>query len=242
MKKKAVSIARMVVFCLGITVLLAGCANSTRTELATDDRTFTRLFDGKTLNGWHVYERTSIVENSTRWSVEKGVIKGSMVVDPKNDERCGNVCDNTWLVSERQYSDFILRFKFRILNGNSGFTYRSTIGAEALSSAEVDLAKGGDTTGQIYVTTTVNNDYLHKNYLTAVDPDVLNSVFDLEGFNQMEVHLKGMNVKVYLNGTQLTDYDHDPTSDSGRPRGFIAMELHQLTEAEFKDIEILELQ
>ena len=229
----------IVVSCLGIGGLLAGCATSAGPGLADDGRTFTSLFDGETLNGWNAYEGTSIVENSTRWSVENGVIKGTKIVDPKTDERCGNVCDNTWLVSDRQYSDFVLRFKFRILNGNSGFTYRSIIGAEALNSPEVDLAKDGDTTGQIYVTTTINNDYLHKDYLTTVDPDQLKSAFKLEGFNQMEVQLKGKNVKVYLNGTQITDFNHDAASDAGRTRGFIAMELHQLTAAEFKDIEIL---
>ncbi len=227
--------------CILVLCLLTGCTDHEGAALTTDGRVFTSLFDGMTLDGWNVYETTSIVEDSPRWRVVDGVIVGSKVDDPKPDERCGNVCGNTWLVSENQYDDFVLRFKFRILNGNSGFTYRSVIGAEALNSPEVDLAKDGDTTGQIYVTTTINNDYLHKDYLTTVDPDVLSAAFKLEGFNQMEVQLKGMNVKVYLNGTQLTDFNHNPSSDSGRKRGFIAMELHELTAAEFKDIEISEL-
>ena len=56
----------------------------------------------------------------------------------------------------------------------------------------------------------------------------------------MEVRLQGTNVKVILNGVQLTDYDHEPDTPAGRREGFIAMELHGATIANFKDIEIYE--
>lgn len=55
---------------------------------------FTSLFDGKTLNGWHLM-------NGARFEVADGVIK--------HDKGHG------WLRSDRQYSDFIIRMEFRFL-------------------------------------------------------------------------------------------------------------------------------
>ncbi|MDA0369808.1 MAG: DUF1080 domain-containing protein, partial [Proteobacteria bacterium] len=55
---------------------------------------FTPLFDGKTLDGWHLM-------NGARFVVEDGVLKHKGGLG--------------WLRSEKQYSDFVLRLEFRFL-------------------------------------------------------------------------------------------------------------------------------
>lgn len=55
---------------------------------------FVSLFDGKTLDGWHLM-------NGARFVVEDGVIK--------HDQGHG------WLRSDKEYSDFVLRLEFRFL-------------------------------------------------------------------------------------------------------------------------------
>ncbi len=62
--------------------------------LAEDDAGFTQLFNGTTLDGWHL-------ENGAKFVVEDGVMK----------HRGGL----GWLRSDKQYSDFVFRLEFRFL-------------------------------------------------------------------------------------------------------------------------------
>jgi len=225
----------------GLLLLAGACSEPAPENPSLDDLGFVSLFDGESFDGWRMNEGTSFIESSERWSIENGVIRGRFLnyfeYEPEDEEAPRPV--NTWLVSDKTYSDFILRFKFRIDAGNSGFTYRSIIGSEALDSPEVDLDTG-ETTEQIYDTRTINGGYVNKDYLTTVDPQLLGSAYRIDEFNQMEVRLRGTNVKVILNGVQLTDYDHEPDAPAGRAEGFITMELHGATLANFKDVEIYE--
>ncbi len=238
LKKSLIGVTGMIAVLL---VLPTACSEPTTEGPPEGDPVFVSLFDGESLDGWRINEGTSYIESSERWTVENGVIRGRFLnyFEYEPDGKGVQRPVNTWLVSDKTYSDFILRFKFRIDAGNSGFTYRSIIGAEALDSPEVDLDTG-ETTGQIYDTRTIDGDYVNKDYLTMVDPALLASAYKIDEFNQIEVRLRGSNVNVILNGVQLTDYDHEPDTPAGRAEGFIAMELHGATIANFKDIEIHE--
>ena len=71
---------------------------------------FTSMFDGKTLKGWR--------GDQTLWSVRDGVITGG------TDKP---VEANTFLIFDKPYGDFEIRFKYRWLSpeGNSGLQFRS---------------------------------------------------------------------------------------------------------------------
>ena len=69
----------------------------------------TPLFNGKSLQGW-----TALPGGA--WSVENGAIVGR---SPKSEKRHG------MLLSAKQYSDFVVTAKFRVLSGDSGFYFRS---------------------------------------------------------------------------------------------------------------------
>jgi len=71
---------------------------------------FTAIFDGKTLNGWK--------GDPQYWSVRDGAITGHSDAD---------IPYNTYLILEKQYPNFEIRFKYRFLTdaGNSGLQFRS---------------------------------------------------------------------------------------------------------------------
>jgi len=71
---------------------------------------FTSMFDGKTLNGWK--------GDPTIWSVRDGAITGSSDTP---------ISANTYLIYEKPYANFEIRFKYRWLTdvGNSGLQFRS---------------------------------------------------------------------------------------------------------------------
>src|SRR5690349_21004728 len=71
---------------------------------------FTSIFDGKTLKGWK--------GDPTVWSVKDGAIQGTSA-EP--------VPLNTYLIYDKPYANFEIRFKYRWLTdvGNSGLQFRS---------------------------------------------------------------------------------------------------------------------
>lgn len=74
-------------------------------------RGFTSLFNGKTLKGWY--------GDPAIWSVRDGAITGG------SDEPLPR---NTFLIYERPYSDFELRYRYRMNgDGNSGVQFRSVV-------------------------------------------------------------------------------------------------------------------
>jgi len=100
---------------------------------------WTRVFDGKTLKGW-------TDEGRGLWSVEDGCIVGRQ--DPKTHSE-------SWLLSEREWGDFILIVSFEISQGgNSGVFFRApkVRGHPGRMGLEVQI-HAGDTrypTGSIY--------------------------------------------------------------------------------------------
>jgi hypothetical protein len=64
-----------------------------KTEKGTE-KGFVSLFDGKTLNGWHLM-------NGAKFFVEDGVIKHNV--------------GRGWLRSDKEYADFIVRLEFRFM-------------------------------------------------------------------------------------------------------------------------------
>jgi len=85
-----------------------------------DDEGFARLFDGKTLDGWHLM-------NGAKFVAEDGVIKLNG--------------GSGWLRSDKQYSDFILRLEFRFMKPkqDGGVFLRSSIEGENWPSQNYEI-------------------------------------------------------------------------------------------------------
>ena len=111
-------------------ILIAAASNAlAAAEAEKAPNAFTALFDGKTLAGWHAMPGGT-------WQVKDGVIVGTSV---KSERRHG------LLVSDKQYGDFVVRCRFRVVTGDSGFYFRSEKVKSAVGvngfQAEVDNSK-----------------------------------------------------------------------------------------------------
>jgi len=125
--------------------------------------------------------------NDAVWKVQKGTLQGS---DPRG----------TWLMSEKEYGDFILEFEFKLgPTGNSGLALRSPMkGDPAFDGLELQMAdlrynpqaKDSELTGGLY---------------RAVAPT--KQVYKPTEWNRYEVTLKGPRLKVVLNGETIQDID-----------------------------------
>lgn len=112
-------------YCFALLVMgLLSCSNPDTTVKATKDSTDTTdkmkvendkwisLFDGKTFNGWHGFNKTGEIKN---WTIEEGamVCLGAAKGDTGGD-----------IVTDKEYENFELRWEWKIAKGgNSGLMY-----------------------------------------------------------------------------------------------------------------------
>lgn len=176
------------------------------------------LFDGESLKGW------TALPGGT-WTVENGAIVGK---SPKSEKRHG------MLLSDRQYSDFVITVKFRVLSGDSGFYFRSERVASNVSvngfQVEVDSSQetGGlyETGGRAWVSKPNDEVIAQRNYQPGE-------------WTTLELRAVGRDIEVKINGVVSSKL----TNDKGRLRGHLGLQLHggQEMHVEFKKIEILDL-
>ncbi len=194
--------------CVSIVIVLAlSCC-------AAAEDGFVSLFDGKSLDGWHVLP-------GGKWEVKDGMIIGT---SPASESRHG------LLVSDKTYTDFTVRLKFRVVQGNSGFYFRSEPVADAVGvhgfQAEVDNSQS---VGGLYETG-------GRAWVAQPDPELIKRIYQPGQWNEMKVTAAGRHTTVSVNGQQVVELTDDP----GRTSGILALQLHGGMDMEvmFKDIEI----
>ncbi len=110
MKVITIALATALSFCL-----LANTSNASEKKAPPKETKYkdgwVSLFDGKTLKGWHLV-------GDGEWVVEDGAIVGKT---QKAAKLYG------LLVSDKQYKDLRVKFRFKSLAGNSGFYVRCNI-------------------------------------------------------------------------------------------------------------------
>ncbi len=172
-------------------LMVSMAANTVAAEKEEED--FKPLFpkDGVP-EGWLVRSWSDVskpVDPGIKWYVKDGVLRGS---EPRG----------TWLISKRQYSNFILRFDFKLgPRGNSGCALRAPLrGDPAFDGMELQMAdlrynpraKDSELTGGIY---------------RAIAPR--KQVYKPTKWNRYEIVLRGSYMRVVLNDTVIHDLNLD---------------------------------
>lgn len=181
-------LAAMGAFCLSVASLTISSA-----EPSPDAEGFVPLFprDGIPV-GWSVRAWDEIKNPPAEpsvWKVVDGVLQGG---EPRG----------SWLMSDREYGDFILEWEFKLSErGNSGCALRAPLqGDPAFDGMELQMAdfryneqaKDSELTGGIY---------------RAIAPT--RQVYKPTEWNKYQVTLKGSRLKVVLNGQTIHDLDLD---------------------------------
>lgn len=174
-------------YAVGAGLALAGAS------LAADESGFVPLFpqDGVP-TGWVVRAWNDVSQppsQPTVWRVENGVLHGG---EPRG----------TWLMSEREYGDFILEFEFKLgERGNSGCALRAPMrGDPAFDGMELQMAdlrynpqaKDSELTGGIY---------------RAIAPR--KQVYRPTEWNKYQITVQGSRLRVMLNGELIHDLNLD---------------------------------
>jgi 3-keto-disaccharide hydrolase len=182
---------------------------------------FTRLFDGKTFDGWEG-------DTVKTWRIEDGAIVGGSLTDlvPRNE----------FLVTTREYENFVLRLRFKLVGTevvNAGVQIRSQRAkdpAHEMIGYQADL--GDKYWGSLY------DESRRKRVLAAADPEVVARVLNRDGWNDYEIRCEGHRIQLTLNGQRTVDYTEP--DESIPQKGFIGLQIHGGGKAQvsYRDIEI----
>lgn len=165
------------------------------------------LFNGKDLSGWHQ------LNGKAKYHVENGEIVGTTVADTPN----------SFLVTDKDYSDFILELDLLVANEmNSGIQFRSLSKADVMDGrvhgyqCEVDPSTRA-WSGGIY-------DEARRGWLfTGELNPAAKPAFKLGEWNHYRIECVGNSIRTWLNGTPVAYLLDDLT-----PSGFIALQVHAI--------------
>ena len=183
-----------------------------------------RIFDGKTFNGWEG-------DTNKSFRIEDGAIVGGTMK--------AKIPRNEFLRTTRQFTNFVLRVKFKLLGGpsaNGGVQIRTKPipNNNEVSGYQADM---GDPSwwGCLY------DESRRNKVLAQSDTDKVNKVLKRDDWNEYMIRCEGKHIVLAINGQQTVDYTE---SDSEIPDfGIIAVQIHAgpPSEAWYKDITVEEL-
>ncbi|MDF1575409.1 MAG: DUF1080 domain-containing protein [Bacteroidales bacterium] len=154
---------------------------------------FVSLFNGRDLSNW--------AGNKHSYSVEDGTI----VIRPAQSG--GN------LYTEKEYSDFIFRFEFKLTPGaNNGLGIRTPMeGDAAYVGYELQIL---DNTAEVYSRL---QPYQYHGSVYGIIPAKRGYLKPVGEWNSQEVYLKGDQIRITLNGTLILEGDLKEASKNGTP-------------------------
>ena len=183
------------------------------------------LFNQKDLTGW-------VQVLDSKWTVEGGALVA-------RQEPGGRREGESWLITQKDYGDFVLRLKFRVTpGGNSGIFLRDPIPRAARLAAP----DGGQPPWETGVEANINAD--HPVYPTGSLWEVARAPSGLERrgeWNEMMVKMEGDKVWTWVNGRLAAEATQTRSS-----RGAIGLQRHGGAEyrdkvVEFKNLTVQEL-
>ncbi|MBI5387467.1 MAG: DUF1080 domain-containing protein [Verrucomicrobia bacterium] len=181
------------------------------------------LFDGKTFTGW-------TGDTNKTWRIADGTLVGGSLE--------ANVPRNEFLATERSFTNFVLRLKFK-LTGKSGFinagvqirSQRASNPVNEMVGYQADL---GDPKwwGSLY------DESRRNKMLAESDMAKLNGVLKRGDWNDYEIRCEGRRLRLAINGTPTVDYTEP---DETIPQfGRIGLQIHggAVAEVSYKDITV----
>jgi len=181
---------------------------------------FKRIFDGKTLKGW--------TGRKGPWKVEDGAIFGDTAFFG------GKMKHNDFLYTDKEYGDFELRLKFRLVNHNSGVQIRSQVRKDfRVTGYQADIAEKRYN-GILY-------EEGGRGILADVDPKKVEKHVKKGQWNDYRILCQGKRLQFWINGHPTIDYTEK--KDTAPTKGVIGLQLHRgpAMKVYFKDLILKEL-
>lgn len=181
------------------------------------------LFDGKSFQGWEG-------DTAKSFRIQDGAIVGGTLqaAIPRNEFLC----------TTRQYTNFVLRAKFKLLGGekaNAGIQFRTQRIPNHHEVFGYQADMGQDYWGALY------DESRRRKVLAGPAKEEIPKFVKYNDWNEYEIRCEGAHIQLSVNGHKTVDYTEE---DATIPRyGIIAVQIHSgpASEAWYKDITIQEL-
>ena len=211
-------------------LLLLAVSLSDSSETRDAAPAWVSLFDGESLDGW-------VQRNGTAtYRVEDGAIVGTTT----------DGSPNSFLCTERGYSDFELTFEVKVDDRlNSGVQIRSNTrgGPDGrVNGPQVEIeasGKSGAEAGYLYAEAA-------GGWMTPKDALIPHSRFRDGEWNRYRVVAEGPRIRTWIGGEAVSDLVHEKMYAS-HPRGFIGLQVHGVGrgqgpfEVRWRDLRLREL-
>jgi len=215
---------KTILLLISLSIFGSGCAYKRNSESIPSIKAVS-IFDGKTFRGWEG-------DINKTWRIENGAIVGGSLT--------ATVPHNEFICTERAFTNFILRVKFKLagtngfVNGGVQFRSKRVPNHFEVSGYQADL---GDPAwwGCLY------DESRRNKVLVKSNMDEVNKVLKRSDWNDYEIRCNGKQIQAWLNGQQTFDYTEK--DDSIEMSGVIALQVHGggQTEASYKNIFVQEL-
>lgn len=178
------------------------------------------IFDGKTFTGWE--------GNLEMFRIEDGAIVGGTLKKA--------IARNEFLCTTKEYGDFELRLKVRLLgpkeSANAGIQIRSQRIPNHHEMIGYQADMGQQYWGCLY------DESRRQKILAAPDPKELAKILKPDDWNEYVIRCVGKRIQLWVNGSQTVDYTEP--DDSVEQTGLIGLQIHSgpASEAWYKDITI----
>ncbi|MFC2125482.1 DUF1080 domain-containing protein [Bacteroidota bacterium] len=214
------------------------------------------LFNGSDLTGWSIKATPGDLTKEF-WMVKEGCIEANSLGIPDHDY--------VWLMTEKEYGDFELKFRFQAFRdspGNSGIQVRSRYATDEywLNGPQIDIHPPGSwRSGMMWDETRGNQRWIFPDLPDGewVDQEMALSEHefyysdDEPAWNEMIVRAEGAHIYAELNGKPITDFHGQGILDDENHiklnvglSGYIALQIHSGDELRirYKDIFVRELE
>ncbi len=230
---------RMVGWAVAAVCLLTAGAGAGAAE---SEDGFKPLFNGKTLEGWD--------GDPKFWSVVDGNVVGKTTAENPTK-------GNTFLIWRAgTVDDFVLRFSYKIVNGNSGVQYRSKdMGNWVVGGYQGDFEAGKTYSGILYEERGPRGIMAQRGEKVVVGEDGKKTVVEKfgdsaklqagikhEDWNEYEITARGNHFTHMINGNKTVEVT-DNDGKNFMASGVLALQLHAgppMT-VEFKDVRLKRL-
>lgn len=174
--------------------------------------------DGKTFEGWEKF-------GGGDWAIEDGAFHAGS--DPEKNKTGG------YLLSKKSYSDFTLRYLYKIGSGNSGLFFRFNHPSQKMDGPrgyEVEIDPTRDVGGLQEVG--------RRGWLQHVEAEMHNAVYKKDAWNEMVISAHGHRIVIHVNGVKIIDRD----DAEGRLDGLLGLQVNARYKLDvwFKNPEMLE--
>ncbi len=176
-------------FLLGHPPLASAADTANRLTAEEQQAGWQLLFDGKSLNGWRLYNKKSAPEAG--WKVEDGLLR------KMPDERGGDI------ITEAMFDDFEFAWEWRIsAGGNNGVKYLVTEKRTSAPGHEYQMIDdNGHPDGKLGAKRQTASFY------DVLPPDTSKALRPVGEWNSSRILVRGAHIEHWLNGVKVLEYE-----------------------------------